>query len=258
MEQLVIPEATLAIYVLTLSRVGGMIAVAPFFSSGSVIPWVRIFLAVGLAWTILPSVEGTFTALPQDGVGFFLLVGREFLVGLLIGFVARLLFASLELAGFLMGFQMGFSFIQIVDPQTQVESPFLGILLSLTGTLIFLLFNGHHWLIQAVVESYQVGTSGLSMAGVMEEMIRSVGLLFSIGLKVAAPVAVTLFLVDILFGILGRAAPQLHLLVIGLPAKTLVGFVVLSATIYSLVPFIARYLGSLEGELERYLILFRG
>lgn len=247
-----------ALFSLALARIGGLVSFAPFFGSGAVLPWIRIFIALSLTWVLFPVVGDRIPQIPATSLGFALLLARELLIGFLLGFCAKLVFGALEVAGQIIGFQMGFSFIQIVDPQTQVESPFMGIFLNLAGMMLFLAFNGHHWLIQAVAYSYELGSGTLSSASIVEQLTLSLAQMFVVGFKVAAPLAVSMFLVDVLFGILGRAAPQLQLLVLGLPAKGLVGFALLAATIYSLLPFIGRHLGTLEAELTAWLGLLKG
>lgn len=249
---------TLATFLLAMARIGGLVTFAPFFGSAAVIPWIRIFVGLVLTWVLLPVIGDRIGEIPTSTLGFSLALAKELLIGFMLGFCAKMVFAALEVAGEVIGFQMGFSFIQIVDPQTQVQSPFMGIFLNLAGMMLFLAFNGHHWLIQAVAYSYELGGGTVGGGATVEQLLLSLTNMFTVGFKIAAPLAVSMFLVDLLFGILGRSAPQLQLLVLGLPAKGIVGFALLAATAYSLFPFIARHLGGAESELEAWLRLLKG
>ncbi|MFZ0429269.1 MAG: flagellar biosynthetic protein FliR [Acidobacteriota bacterium] len=246
-------------FLLTVARVGGLVTFAPFFG-GSIVPMsIRLLLTLGLTWAVFPAVMGTYTTIPTGLVGLTLLTARELLVGLVLGFSVKLVLAALDVAGQLMGFQLGFSFIQMVDPQTQVESPFMASFLNLIAIMIFLGMDGHHWLIEAVVQSYQVTGPDLAVsASLIGQLVTSLGQLFILGLQLSAPIVVMLFIVDVLFGILGRAAPQIHILIVGLPAKSLIGFTVLTAIVYSFIPFLGRHLAGIGPGLETYLKLLRG
>lgn len=245
-------------FLLTVARVGGLVTFAPFFG-GSIVPMsIRLILALGLSWAIFPVVMDHYSTVPVGLLGLTLLTARELLVGFLLGFSVKMVLAALDVAGQLMGFQLGFSFIQLVDPQTQVESPFMASFLNLIAVMIFLGIDGHHWLIQAVVESYRITGTGFGVSGALvSQLVTSLGELFILGLKLSAPIVVMLFIVDVLFGILGRTAPQIQILIVGLPAKSLIGFTVLTAIVYSFIPFLSDHLTRIGPGLETYLRLLR-
>ncbi len=245
-------------FLLTVARVGGLVTFAPFFG-GSIVPMsIRLVLALGLSWAVFPAVMDSYTTIPVGLLGLAVMTGKELLVGFLLGFSVKMVLASLDVAGHLMGFQLGFSFIQMVDPQTQVQSPFMASFLNLIAVMIFLGIDGHHWMIQAVVESYRVAGPGFQVSGALvAQLVTSLGQLFILGLQLSAPIVVMLFIVDVLFGILGRTAPQIHILIVGLPAKSLIGFTVLTAIVYSFIPFLAHHLMGIGQELETYLKLLR-
>ncbi len=231
----------------------------PFLGTPSVPRWVRVSLALFLALVIAPVAGPELTTVPKDLAGMAVRFSGEVLIGLLFGLIGKIVFASLEIAGELMGFQIGFSFIHTIDPNTDVESPFIGMFLNLVGILVFLGVNGHHWFIQAVTQSYRLSGGSLSFPpGFVSSLLATAGEMFVLGFKVAAPVVLVMFLIDLLFGILGRTAPQIPLLIIGLPAKGLAGFVILAGMVYALVPVLTRQLGRIPAELAHYLELVAG
>jgi len=232
------------------------VSFAPFIGSGAISRWIRILFAIAMTILIFPVVHEFRQEIPMEFVPYSLALVREMSVGLALGLIGKLVFASLEVAGQMMGFQMGFGFIRVIDPQTQVESPFMSIFLNLIGLLTFLTINGHHWYLQAIIESFRLAPKGISLSGAAAwQMIHSVSDMFLVGLKISAPIMVALFLVDVLLGIIGRAAPQIHILIVGLPAKGIVGFLFLAATIYTFVPFLAQVLNRMKGSLATYLQL---
>jgi flagellar biosynthetic protein FliR len=248
-----LPTAIIAPFFLLMARMGGLMVFAPFFGSAAVAPVIRVILTISFSVALFPLVK-TDLPRPADFDSFFFVLCGELLVGMLLGLVGRLFLASLEIAGQIMGFQMGFAVIKVIDPQTNSESPVMSILQNIVGILIFLSINGHHWFVQAIVDSYQIVGRGISLSGAVElQLIRSAGEMFVLGMKIAAPLVVVLLIVDILLGIVGRAAPQLHVLVVGLPAKSLMGFVFLAATIHTSIPFLGRHFNQLHRQL--YLCL---
>ncbi len=248
----------LAYFVLTLGRVGGLLSFAPFFGGGVVALKLRIALTLLLSWVLFPVVGDSLGGVPTEIVPFALLLAREVLIGILFGLVARLVLASLEVAGYMIGFQMGYASMQLFDPQSQVQIPFMSVFLNLIGMMVFLSIGAHHWLIQTVADSYQLAPYGNPVGGpVVRQLIQSSTGLFALGLKLAAPVVVVLVVVTVLLGILGRAAPQIHILIVGLPAKILIGFILLTATVNSLIPSMGRHFATIRSELVSYQALIR-
>ncbi len=249
----------LAAFGLTLARVGGLVTFAPFYGSGTVPAVLRTVLALILTWILCPLAQQCYGAPSAGMIGYTMDLVRELLLGLLLGLVAKMVFGVFEIAGHLMGFQIGFGFIQMVDPQTQVQAPFLSTFLNLVGLVLFLVLNAHHWLLQAVVESYRLNITGLEISGsLIEQLVLSSAGMFAIGVKLAAPFLVVLFVVDVLFGVLGKTAPQIPILLLGMAAKSLIGYIMLIGLAYILIPAIGQEVGSLGSTLQEYLRLLRG
>lgn len=249
-----VPLQWIGVLAVILARVGGVMVFAPFFGSPIIPAPVRAGLAVALSVMLFPFLEGSIAPPPPGQLDFVLWLCRELLVGLVLGFVGQMFFGGLQLAGQIMGFQMGFSVVNVIDPQTQVETSVLSTLQTAVGVLVFLAVNGHHWFVQAIVDSYHLlpGSPRVSET-LVSQLVISSGQMFILGLKLAAPIIVCLFMVDVLLGILGRAAPQIHILIVGMPAKSLMGFVFLAATAHTLVPFLARHVAHLHEDLYTYL-----
>ena len=246
-----LPIAEILRFIIVLTRLGGIMVSAPFFSGGSIPIPIRILFSCAAAFVLAPSLPlGNLPAALSLGsmVGMLLL---EIAFGLVLGFVANCIFAGLQLAGQIISFQMGFSVVNLIDPQTQVNMPVFSFFNNYVGLLLFLLVNGHHWFLMAVHESFAVlPAGGFVLSGVLvEKIIDMTAAIFVIGVKIAGPIIIITIIVDIVIGIIGRTAPQINLLVVGMPLKLLVGFACLSFTFY----FMPRYLENLFLSLARTL-----
>jgi flagellar biosynthetic protein FliR len=151
-----------------------------------------------------------------------------------------------------MGFQIGFSIVNIIDPQTQVKTSVISILQNFLGLSFFLLINGHHWFFIALGESFQfLPFGGVQLQGsLMEELIRLSAQMFVAGVQIAAPVIAVTICSDVVIGIIGRAAPQINILIVGMPIKTLVGLSGMSVAFY----FLPDALGTMFMQLSEDLM----
>ncbi|MBI3657237.1 MAG: flagellar biosynthetic protein FliR [Acidobacteria bacterium] len=252
-----IPVGEVIKFTILLTRIGGIMAFMPFFNSLNVPVSTRIAFVLGLSWLLYPVLSPALKV-PALGLGSMtVLIGGELLIGLLIGLISRFLFVGFELAGQLLGFQMGFSMINAIDPQTQVQTTVLSVSQSLLGLLVFLGLDGHHWLITAVCESF-IYLAPLKLhlpSSVSGALLQLSGEMFVIGFKLAAPVLVVLTLTDVIFAIIGRAAPQVQIMIIGLPLKNILGFFLLSISFYFVPIFVSQYLTTLHGRITALLHL---
>jgi flagellar biosynthesis protein FliR len=127
--------------------------------------------------------------------------------------------------------------------------PIFSFILNYIGLLLFLLINGHHFFLLAVHESFTaLPVGGFTLTGpLVNQIVGFTASIFTIGIKIAGPIIVVIIVVDVIVGLIGRAAPQIHVLVVGMPLKILVGFATLSVSLY----FMPRYFESLFLTLSR-------
>ena len=149
----------------------------------------------------------------------------------------RVLVAGAELAGHLSGFQIGFAYASLVDPQSGARNGVLSALYANLVVMVFLVIDGHHQLLQALAASYgalPIGAGGWAATGELAPLVaRTLGTVFVIGLRIAAPVVLVLFIVEVALGLLSRVAPQLNLMVNAAPMRLFIGLAVLGATLAS-------------------------
>ncbi len=177
--------------------------------------------------------------------GLFL---NEIMMGMILGFAAACVFAGLQFAGQMISFQLGFALIKMIDPQSNVDASVFSFMLSSIGVLLFLLMNGHHWFLIAVNDSFALlPVGGVQIQGpLIEQMVRLSGHILVMGIRIAGPVIAVGLITDVIVGVVGRTAPQINILIVGMPLKILVGFLCLSFSFY----FLPRYLGAIYSELH--------
>jgi flagellar biosynthesis protein FliR len=226
MEELV---PILSVYLLVFVRVSAFFVTMPLFSYRNIPAQHRIAFSVVLSWVMYYTIDSK--AFDINGQ-YFLLIMKEAMVGLLIGFVAYMIVTAIQIAGGFIDFQMGFAIANVIDPQTGAQSPLTGQYLYTFALLLLLSLNGHHLLLDGIFYSYQMipidrpwipfGDENL-----IDYVITSFNSMFIIAFQMSIPVVATLFLVDVALGIVARTVPQLNIFVVGFPIKIAVAFIVL-------------------------------
>lgn len=211
---------------IVLSRVAGLMVFAPFFSSHSMPAMVRAIAALVFSIALLPALPLSLVP-PHFGTAQFLgaIVG-EAAYGMILGLIATFVFSALQLAGQIISFQLGFSLINLIDPQSEVETSVLAFLQNILAVMFFLLVNGHHWFLTAIADSFTyLPVEGVHLNGpVVAEIVRLSGRMIAAGVQMAGPVLAVTIIADVALGIISRSAPQINILIVGMPLKTLIGF----------------------------------
>lgn len=251
------------LYWLVLARVGGVVAVAPVVSAGVVPAPVRAALSLLLALAVLPAARAQAAPVPEAVLPYVGLLGRELLVGLVIGFVARAVFSAAEMAGSLVDLQMGFSLGSVVDPLYGEPAAVVGTLLNALAMLLFLLAGGVEVLVLALAGSYTHLPIGLqppgaapgvqALGGAVQTATGALGWALAAALQVAAPAVAFGLILNLAFGLIGRAMPQLNVLQAILPAQVLGGVLalllampMLTATFLALAAQAGAWIGGLR------------
>lgn len=224
-------EVSLPLFLLLLCRVTAFFVIAPVFSGYGVPLSFRIGLA-GIFCLLAMSAVPVPETLAFDW-SYPLLVIQEVVIGISLGFIATLFLTALQLAGMAIDVQMGFIIANVIDPQTGAQTPLMGSFKYLLAILVFLSVNGHHMLLDGIVSSMHVAPIGRTpvfawdSGSLAQLMTFSFNEMFMLSLKIAAPVAVSLFLVDVGLGVIARTVPQMNIFVVGLPIKIFASFAVL-------------------------------
>lgn len=216
-------ESMLGQYLWPLIRILALLMAAPVFAHRTIPGRVKIAAAIAMTLVIAPALPEPVAA--AFGPAGWWLVLEQILVGVAIGFSLQIVFAGVELAGDMIGLQMGLSFATFVDPQNSNQSPLVGSFLAMIATLLFLSIDGHLLLISALVDSFNVvpvGRGALSQFSWSHLALLGTRL-FSLGLQIALPVLCTMLLVNLSLGVMARAAPQLSLFSVGFPLTLATG-----------------------------------
>lgn len=236
-------DAWLAGLLWPLTRVLAVLAAAPVLGQTRVHSRVRIGLAIGIVLVIAPTLPPMPQVAPGSATGM-LILANQLIVGLAIGFALRLVFTAVEMAGDLIGLQMGLGFAMFYDPANVQHTPILGQFLGLLATLVFLAINGHLLIISALVDSFHTLPITLEplQGGFFHALARHGAIVFLAGLQLALPLVVTMLVVNLALGVLTRAAPQLNIFAVGFPVTLAIGFGALILTLPYFAPLFQKLL----------------
>ena len=220
-------EAWLAQILWPFVRIGACLMVAPAFSAVAVPARVRIVLAGAIALLVAPLVPSPTGIEPFSPTGMLVTV-QQIVIGAALGFALQLVFDAVSMGGQLIANSMGLSFAFNVDPLRGAGTPALGQLYAVLVTLTFLALDGHLRIIEMLVDGFRtlpVGTSGLGREGLWQ-LVSWGSQIFGGALAVALPGVTALLIVNLAFGIVSRAAPQLNLFAVGFPISLVFGLVI--------------------------------
>lgn len=230
--------AKAALWVLVLTRLTGLLAAFPILGGEQMPLPIRAALGALLATVILPVIPVP-AALPMGLPELAGLMASELAIGLLLGTVVAWTLEAVAFAGTLMDTQMGFSFVQFVDPATSQSASVSGSMMMQSAALLVFITGLHHQMILALVDSYRVAPMGQGLPLQVMGLLALIGQLLAKGLQLAFPVLAVLFLLDLTLGISGKFMPQLQLLQLSFPLKISLGLLVLGLVLRELGPWLA-------------------
>jgi flagellar biosynthetic protein FliR len=235
--------AEIARFGLLVVRPGMLIMASPAFGSPFAPAPARLGLTVLLALMLAPAV-----AVPvlSNSVGIGVLVAHELAIGLALALAIRALVAGAELAGNLTGTQLGLSMGAIINPQSGVRNNLIAALYTNLTLLTFFAVNGHHAFLRALMQSYVAMPIGAGHVdpSIVRTVTQMLGVVFVLGVRLAAPVMVVLLIVEVALGLMTRAAPALNMMAVGTPVRLLVGLIVVAALIPVVPGLVTRFLST--------------
>jgi len=219
------------LFFLIFARIFALLAVAPLLNSGSIPGVARVSFALLVSFIVFPGVFDGGYPIPQQGLQYVLLLVGEALVGVITGFFLILVFAVFQLAGQLFSLQMGFGASQVFDPLSQIQIPLVGQFLNIIGMLLFVTISGFQQLFMIGVSRSFEAVRAVDLILIREDIVLAVlgrlSRLFEHAMIIAFPILGTLFLIYVAMGLLGKAAPQMNLLILGFPISIFVAFLIL-------------------------------
>ncbi len=213
-------------------RISAMFVSVPLFSIQAVPPRVRLILSVVITLVVMPLIPPLPPVEVFSSTGFMIAIA-QIMIGLTSGFILQLVFAVVVFAGQAIALSMGLGFSTMVDPQNGQQVPVLAQLYTVTTTLLFIGLDGHLLLIQMLADSFKslpIGVDGIDKAGIWSILEWS-SRMFGGGLLLAMPVVAGLLLVNVIFGVASRAAPQLQIFSVGFPVTLMLGLMLVWKTL---------------------------
>ncbi len=220
-------------FILILIRISSLFVTSPLFGRRNLPTIFKIGFSFVVAILLVNVVEVPESISTFGMYEFAILAMKEFMIGVILGFVSYLVFAAIYLAGQLIDTQMGLGIVSVIDPASNIQVPVTANFYYTLAMVIFLTMNGHYILIEALVKSYSilpVGAAALTDS-MMAHFVNIMAQMFIIGFKISAPVIAAILVCDVALGILARTMPQMNIFLVGLPLKILLGFVVIMITL---------------------------
>ncbi len=232
------------VFALVLVRIASILFLMPVFSTKALPVQIKAAACMVLALLLTPVVPITPDQLPDEPISMGIMLVAELFVGMTVALIIRLVFAGLQLAAQMVGFQMGFSVANIVDPQTGAQSVIITQFAYLIALLLFLAANGHHVILQALYESFQVLEPGKAILNTsILQIVTDMGEdMFVLSVKLMAPVMAILLFSQVAMGILAKTVPQINILVMSFGLNIALGLFFIGLTLQVFWPVLGRAL----------------
>lgn len=245
---------TFEYFLMILVRVASFVAVAPFFGMSNTPNRVKVGFSVMVAlllYQILPK-----SSLDYEGVfGFAVIIVREGITGLLIGFAANVCNSIILLAGNMIDMEIGLSMAMEYDPMTKTQVNITGQLYNYFILMLLIVTDMHHYILRAVVDSFElipIGKQIFNWEHIYTSFLTYVGDMFVIAFRIILPVFIVMMILNAVLGIMAKVAPQMNMFAVGMQMKILIGFLILFLTI-RLLPNVSNFIFT---EMKKLIVSF--
>jgi flagellar biosynthetic protein FliR len=252
-------EAEFDNWMLVFLRVSAFLLVLPFFTMSNFPATMRVAVGAIMALLIAPVLPA-FALGNLDFISVLGVMAQEVSVGLLLGFVARMVFYAVDIAGSVISTEMGLNLATILDPMTQQASQIAGTLLMFLATIVMFTLNLHQWLLLGFERTYAVlpiGGAHLSNE-LFRNMVAHTSGVFMLALQISAPLIAVSFVVTLIFAVLSRAVPQMNIFTEMFGFRIFAGLIVLGFTLQLTAQYVASYLNRLPDDLLNVAQLLGG
>lgn len=249
-------EFEILAFFLVLVRMSSFVVAWPVFGTTSVPAPIKVLFALVLSLMIFPVVNHSQVNMEIISHQIILLSVKEAFIGLSFGFLARMFFFALRIAGEIISVTIGLSSSQLFNPAFGGNVSAVEQFKVIIATLFFLAINGHHLLLAGIIDSFRIIPLGPELINLSQ--LNSIGLIVQeimvIGLKMASPVMISIFFMNITMAVIGRTVPQINVLITSLPVNIMVGLLVMFVTVPLLI---WQMHGLLEVSTERLFALMK-
>lgn len=222
-------------FMLIFVRLGTALMIMPGIGDSFVPNNIRLMIALGMSFVLTPIVQ-TYMPSPIPGFAVLLsLILMEFVIGLFIGTISRILIAALDTAGMVISMTSGLANAQVFNPSMASQGSITGAFLSMTGVVLLFVTNMHHMLIYGLVESYQLFPIGTvpDTGSMAELLIKAFSASFLIGFQISIPFVLVALLLYIGMGVLSRVMPQVQVFILALPVQIMLSMLTLTLVLSS-------------------------
>lgn len=260
MELLLVPVDKIQLALICLARVAAILGSMPIFGSAQTPARVKTVLALLVTVLILPAVETTLPSNAFAPLSLGLLIANEAMLGIMMGFIARLIFTAVEFGGTIVGYQMGFAAANVYDPQNQRQVSLISQFQNVFAILVFLALDVHHMFLEVMVDSYRTLPPGLlDFSGEAVPLVMELtGHMFVLAIRFSAPILAVLLLSGLVLGILARVFPQLNVFMLSFPINIGMAFVIIGLTMNLVVALLTREFAGLPEHFEQLLFHLQG
>ena len=231
-------------FLLIFIRMASFIVTAPFFHTPNVPRRVKAGLAFFISVIIYSSVLPHSVVRYESIISFAIIVIKEAMAGLFIGFGANICLSITQLAGKIADMEVGLSMVQMFDPLTREDQGFMGSIYEYGVMLILLITNMHHYILRAFIETYTlIPIGGVKFASehIVATCLRFLGDYVSIAFRFCLPVVAAIMLLNALLGVLAKSSPQMNMFAVGIQLKIFIGFTVIILSI-GLLPSVSEFI----------------
>ena len=243
-------EADFSNWMLVFVRVSAFLLVLPFFTMANFPVTMRVATGAVIALLLAPILP----AYPLDKLDFISVLGviaQEVSVGLLLGFVSRMIFYAVDIAGSIISTEMGLNLATIFDPLNQQSSQIAGTILVFLATVVMLTLNLHHWMLLGFEQAYTVlPISGAHLnSALFENIVAQTSRVFMVALQISAPVIAVSFVITLIFAVLSRAVPEMNIFTEMYGFRVVGGLIVFGFTLQLSAQYVTNYLNRLPEDL---------
>lgn len=259
MDILSVPYREFKAFYFILIRVSIIFQMLPFFNAKIIPALAKAGLAFVITIILFPVINTKMAEFPSTIFGMAQLILTEFIIGIILGLLVLVFFEGIRMMGQMVGFQTGFAITNIIDPQSGNQISILANMAYLVAMIFFLLLNGHHILLNAVKESFEVipvGSFGLNIE-MINKIIPIYGDMFAIAVKIGAPAIAALLFTNLAFGVIVKFIPQMNIMIVAFPVQITIGLLFFGVSLNVLLNFMGTFIKDLGPMLINTMQWFR-
>ncbi len=238
-------------FFLILTRVGILLFMFPLFNTRIIPVSSKAGISLMITFLLFPLLSGRMPALPESLPGLVQMVTGELIIGMILGLLIQLFFEGVRIMGQMVGYLTGFAIANVLDPQSGIQVSVLSNFAYFVALMLFLLLNGHHALIGAVKESFDIlrpGAPALSQ-NIFREILQASGEMFTLAVRIGAPAIAALLFTKVAFGLITKLIPQMNIMIVAFPVEIVIGLLFFGVCLLALLAVMRSYVGGLDSLL---------